>query len=128
MSTENPIRVLVADDHFIVRTGLVSLIQAEPDMTVVGQASDGAQAVELYRHLQPDVALMDLRMPVRSGDQVIDLIRGEFPSANILVLTAYSGDEDIHKALDAGARGYVLKSSAGDALCQAIRGVAAGRK
>lgn len=128
MNAAQKIRILVADDHFIVRSGLVSLINAEADMHVVAEAVDGAQAVELYREHQPDLALMDLRMPVKSGDQAIEIIRQEFPDARILVLTAFSGDEDIHRALNAGAQGYVLKSSAGDGLGQAIRAVAGGKK
>jgi len=126
MNESGKIRILVADDHFIVRSGLVSLIQAESDMAVVAQATDGAQAVELYRRHQPDLALLDLRMPVMSGIQAIEQIRREFPAARILVLTAFSGDEDIHKGLAAGAQGYVLKSSPGDGLAPAIRAVAAG--
>jgi len=128
MTPEGKITVLVADDHFIVRSGLVAVIQSEPDMKVVAQAADGAQAVELYAKHQPDVALLDLRMPVKSGNEAIDLIRRDFPAAHILVLTAYSGDEDIHKALRAGARGYVLKSSTGEGLIPAIRAVAAGER
>ena len=128
MSLSNRIEILVADDHFIVRSGLVSLIHAEPDMEVVAQAADGLQAVELYRKHQPDVALLDLRMPLRSGDQAIEMIRSEFPDAQLLVLTAFSGDEDIYKALHAGAQGYVLKSSTGDGLIPAIRAVAAGQR
>jgi DNA-binding NarL/FixJ family response regulator len=128
MSADGKIRILVADDHFIVRSGLVSLIQAEPDMTVVAQAVDGAQAVDLFRQFQPDLALVDLRMPGTSGNHAIELICQEFPAARILVLTAFSGDEDIHKALHAGAKGYVLKSSAGEGLAQAIRAVAAGSR
>jgi DNA-binding NarL/FixJ family response regulator len=126
MSADEKIRILVADDHFVVRSGLVSLIQAEPDMKVVAQAVDGAQAVELYRHHRPDLALVDLRMPGTGGNHAIELICGEFPDARILVLTAFSGDEDIHKALRAGAKGYVLKSAAGEGLAQAIRAVAGG--
>lgn len=126
MKSAKKIRILVADDHFIVRSGLVSLLHSEPDMQVVAEAADGAQVVELFRQHRPDVALLDLRMPVRSGDQTIELIRREFPDARFLVLTAFSGDEDIHKALHAGARGYVLKSSTGDGLIPAIRAVAAG--
>lgn len=121
-----PITVLVADDHFIVRSGLVALISLEPDMKVVAQASDGAQAVEAYARHRPDLALLDLRMPVLNGNQVIEAIRREFPEARVLVLTAYNGDEDIHRALAAGAAGYVLKSSTGDDLALAIRAVAAG--
>lgn len=120
------LRILVADDHFIVRSGLIALIDSEPDMKVIAQATDGAQAVEAFARHQPDVALVDLRMPVLGGNQVIELIRRDFPAAHILVLTAYNGDEDIHKALAVGARGYLLKSSTGDDLIPAIRTVAAG--
>lgn len=120
------LRILVADDHFIVRSGLVAVIHAEPDMTVVAQAADGAEAVALFAQHHPDVALLDLRMPVRSGTEAIELIRRDHPAARILVLTAFSGDEDIRRALRAGARGYVLKSSTGDGLIPAIRAVAAG--
>lgn len=126
MSPANQLRVLVADDHFIVRSGLVALIDSEPDMKVVASVSDGGQAVEGYRQHRPDVALVDLRMPVRSGQQAIEEIRALDPAARILVLTAYNGDEDIHQALAAGARGYLLKSSTGDDLIPAIRAVAGG--
>jgi DNA-binding NarL/FixJ family response regulator len=126
MTPRSRISILIADDHFIVRSGLVAVIQSEPDLLVVAQASDGAQAAELYARHQPDVALLDLRMPIKNGNDAIELIRRDFPQARILVLTAYSGDEDIHRALEAGARGYVLKSSTGDGLIPAIRAVAAG--
>jgi DNA-binding NarL/FixJ family response regulator len=119
-------RILVADDHFIVRSGLVSLIHSEADLTVVAEAADGAEAFTLFTRHQPDLALLDLRMPVMNGAETITAIRRDFPAARILVLTAFSGDEDIHKALRAGARGYVLKSSTGDGLIPAIRAVAAG--
>lgn len=128
MNVPDHISVLIADDHFIVRSGLVAVIQAEPDMEVVAQAADGSQAVELYAEHQPDVALLDLRMPVISGDEAIELIRARFPGARLLILTAYSGDEHIHKALAAGALGYVLKSSTGEGLIPAIRAVVAGRR
>ena len=128
MTPDGKIGILVADDHFIVRSCLVAVIQSEPDMAVVAEAADGAQAVDLYARHQPDVALLDLRMPVKSGNAAIELIRRDFPMARILVLTAYSGDEDIHKALQAGARGYVLKSSTEDGLIPAIRAVAAGER
>jgi DNA-binding NarL/FixJ family response regulator len=128
MSHPGKITILVADDHFIVRSGLVALIHSEPDMAVVAQAADGRQAVELYAQHRPDVALLDLRMPGKSGNEAIELIRRSFPDAHLLVLTAYSGDEDIHKALAAGASGYVLKSSTGDGLIPAIRAVAAGER
>ena len=95
-------------------------------MKVVAQASDGSQAIQAYASARPDIALIDLRMPILGGNQVIESIRRDFPHARILVLTAYSGDEDIHRALEAGAAGYVLKSSTGDDLIVAIRAVAAG--
>lgn len=126
MNDEATLRIMVADDHFIVRSGLVAMIDSEPDMKVVVQATDGAQAIEQFARHRPDVALMDLRMPIKSGTQVIEAVRREFPQARILVLTAYNGDEDIHKAIAAGARGYLLKSSTGDDLIPAIRAVAAG--
>jgi DNA-binding NarL/FixJ family response regulator len=126
MSAPGPLRILVADDHFIVRSGLVALIDSEPDMKVVAQATDGAQAIEAYARHRPDVALVDLRMPVLGGNQVIEAVRRDFPAARLLVLTAYNGDEDIHRALAGGARGYLLKSSTGDDLIPAIRAVAAG--
>jgi DNA-binding NarL/FixJ family response regulator len=126
VSSPRPLRILVADDHFIVRSGLVAMIDSEPDMKVVAQATDGAQAVEAYARHRPDVALIDLRMPVAGGNQVIEEIRAAFPDAHLLVLTAYNGDEDIHRALASGAQGYLLKSSTGDDLLPAIRAVAAG--
>ncbi|HWA88245.1 MAG TPA: response regulator transcription factor [Opitutus sp.] len=128
MTADRKIRILVADDHFIVRSGLASVIHTEPDMIVVAEAVDGLQAVELFRRHRPDLALLDLRMPVRSGNETIELIRREFPDARILVLTAFSGDEDIHRALAAGAQGYVLKSATGEGLVPAIRAVAAGER
>jgi len=128
MTHDRKIRVLIADDHFIVRSGLASVIHTEPDMVVVAEAADGAQAVELYRKHRPDLALLDLRMPIHSGNESIELIRREFPDARILILTAFSGDEDIHRALAAGAQGYVLKSATGDGLVPAIRAVAAGER
>jgi len=126
MSNTRTLRIILADDHFIVRSGLVALIDSEPDMKVVAQATDGAQAIEAYAKHQPDVLLVDLRMPVVGGNQVIETIRRDFPTAHILVLTAYNGDEDIHKSLASGACGYLLKSSTGDDLIPAIRTVAAG--
>ncbi|MBE2215249.1 MAG: response regulator transcription factor [Opitutaceae bacterium] len=128
MSADAKIRILVADDHFIVRSGLAAVIDCEPDMAVVAQAADGAQAVEYFERHRPDVALLDLRMPVLGGNEAIETIRRSHPDARILVLTAYSGDEDIHRALEAGAMGYVLKSSTGEGLIPAIRAVAAGER
>lgn len=126
MTARKKIRILIADDHFIVRSGLVALIHAEPDMKVVAEAVDGGQAVDLFREHQPDLALMDLRMPVKNGNETIETIHHDFPEARILVLTAFSGDEDIHRALHAGAQGYLLKSATSEELIPAIRAVAAG--
>jgi DNA-binding NarL/FixJ family response regulator len=122
------IRILVADDHYIVRIGLVALVNTEPDMTVVAEAADGAQACALFARHTPDLALMDLQMPVKSGIQATMEIRQSFPSARILILTAYDGDEDIYKALQAGAQGYVLKGSPGEKLIPGLRAVAAGQR
>jgi DNA-binding NarL/FixJ family response regulator len=121
-------RILVADDHFIVRIGIVSLVDTEPDMEVVGEAADGAQAVEQYNRLKPDLILMDLRMPLKSGIEATAEIRRKHPEARVLMLTTFDGDEDIHRALEAGAHGYVLKSATGAALIPALRAVAAGEK
>jgi two-component system NarL family response regulator len=105
----------------------VALIKTVPDMTVVGEAADGAQAVELFRKCRPDVTIMDLRLPVMSGVEAITAIRREFPSARVLVLTTFDGDENIFRALQAGARGYLLKDMFGEELMEAIRGVHAGK-
>jgi len=121
------IRILVADDHNVVRHGLVARIKTVSDMTVVAEAADGAQAVELFRKYKPDVTIMDLRLPVMSGVEAITHIRRDFPSARILVLTTFDGDENIFRALQAGARGYLLKDMFGDELMEAIRGVHAGK-
>jgi DNA-binding NarL/FixJ family response regulator len=121
-------RIVVADDHFIVRMGLVALVDTEPDMEVVGEAADGAQAVEQYHRLKPDLILMDLRMPLKSGIEATLDIRRDHPDARVLMLTTFDGDEDIYRALRAGAQGYVLKSATGAALIPALRAVAAGEK
>ncbi|MBV9306967.1 MAG: response regulator transcription factor, partial [Acidobacteriaceae bacterium] len=110
-----------------VRQGLVALIKTVEDMQVVGEACDGKQAVELFRQQQPDVTIMDLRLPHMNGVEAITAIRRDFPSARIIVLTTYDGDEDIYRALQAGARGYLLKDMSGDDLMDAIRTVHAGR-
>lgn len=123
----DPIRILVADDHNVVRQGLVALIKTVSDMTVVAEAADGQQAVELFRKHQPDVTIMDLRLPVMSGVDAITHIRRDFPSARILVLTTFDGDENIFRALQAGAKGYLLKDMFGDELMEAIRAVHAGK-
>jgi len=127
MSTSS-IRILIADDHYVVRMGLVALVETEPDLQVIGEAADGVQAVELFKKLQPDLTLMDLRMPLKDGITATREIRDQFPEAQILMLTTFDGDDDIHKALSAGANGYLLKSATRESLIPALRAVAAGQR
>src|SRR5262245_5834942 len=122
------IRVLVVDDQFVVRMGLVSIINAQTDMEVVAEAVNGRLAIELFRQHAPHITLMDLRMPVMDGIAATRSITAEFPQARIIVLTTYDGEEDIHRALRAGARGYLLKDALRDELLSAIRAVHSGRK
>jgi two-component system, NarL family, response regulator len=127
MTENSRIRILIVDDHPIVRKGLASTIEPEPDMEVVGLAGTGKLACELFRAKVPDVTIMDLTLtPEMSGIQAIQAIRGEFPDARIIVLSAYKGDEDIYRALQAGAATYLLKESLGDDLIPIIREVHAG--
>ena len=126
MKSSSPIRVLIVDDHFATRLGLTLPINSEPDMTVVAEASTGAKAIELYRELRPDVLLLDYRLPDQTGVDVLEAIRGEFPDANIVILTMFDGEEDIHRAVEAGAKGYVTKSAECEDVLTAIRDVAAG--
>jgi len=123
-----PIRVLIADDHAVVREGLAAMIARRTDMQVVAEATDGAQAVELARAQQPDVILMDLRMPQLNGVEAITQIRAERPEARVIMLTTYDGDEDIYRALRAGAMAYLLKDTPRDDLLDTIRAVHAGQK
>jgi len=122
------IRVLIADDHPVVRMGLVALVGTTDDMEVVGEAEDGAGVIERFNQLRPDVVLMDSRMPVKDGIQATAEILQRFPGARILMLTAYDGDADIGRALEAGVLGYVLKRSTGEDLLPALRAVAAGTR
>ena len=103
-----PIRIMVVDDHTVVRQGLVALLSTVPDLAVIAEAADGAEAVEAYRRHKPDVTLMDLRLPKLGGADAIAQIRQESPQARIIVLTTFDGDEDIYRALQAGAKGYLL--------------------
>ncbi len=121
------IRILIVEDHAVVRQGLVALLNTVPEFSVVAQASDGEQGVALFRQHQPDVTLMDLRLPKQNGVEAIGRIRAEWPDARIIVLTTFDGDEDIYRALQAGAKGYLLKGMEGDVLMEAIRAVHAGK-
>jgi DNA-binding NarL/FixJ family response regulator len=122
------IRVLIVDDHPLFRQGIGAIIEEEPDMMVVGEAATGREALELFRQHLPDVTLMDLQMPDVTGLEAMSAIRAEFPDARIVVLTTYAGDAQVTRALQAGAYGYLLKSTLGDELLTTIRGVHRGRK
>jgi len=129
MSDEaSQIRILVADDHPIVREGVANLVGGQQDMRVVGEASNGREAIQQFRAQRPDIALMDLQMPVMNGLDALIAIRDESPEARIIMLTTYAGDAQVQRAIKAGARGYLLKSSLHEELLQTIRAVHAGRK
>jgi len=121
------IRVLIAEDQRIVREGIVALLEDEPDITIVGEATNGVEAIDLFGTLQPDVVLMDLQMPVLDGPEATRRIRQDHPEARILVLTTYATDEFIFKALRAGAQGYLLKDTSADELLAAIHSIHQGR-
>jgi two-component system, NarL family, response regulator len=128
MSQPKPIHVLVVDDHPVVRQGLVAMLEEVPDILVVGQVGNGREAIAVCRQQQPDVTLMDLRMPELDGVAAITAICAEFPAARIIVLTTYDGDEDIYQGLRAGAKGYLLKDAEPEELLSAIRAVYKGQK
>jgi two-component system, NarL family, response regulator len=121
------IRVLLADDHAIVRSGVAQILNEQVGMQVVAEASDGGQAIDLYRRERPDVALIDLRMPVVEGAQVVERVRREFPDAVLIILTTYDTDDDIECALRAGAKAYLLKDVSPHDLVACVRAVHAGR-
>jgi len=123
-----PIRVLVVDDHPLLREGITAMLAGQPDLVLIGEATDGIEACAQYRALRPDVTLMDLQMPNRSGLDAITEIRAEFPDARIVVLTTYRGDVQALRALKAGAAGYLLKSLLRKELLDTIRAVHAGRR
>jgi DNA-binding NarL/FixJ family response regulator len=123
-----PIRVLCVDDHRLMREGIARIVGVQPDMTVVAEASDGEEAVEQFIKHRPDVTLMDLEMPRMNGVQAIQAIRSREPAARVVVLTMYHGDEDIFRAVAAGAVGYLLKDTLPDDLIRVIRDVHAGQR
>jgi DNA-binding NarL/FixJ family response regulator len=128
MKRDGKIAILLADDHFIVRMGLIALVNTEPNMAVVAEAADGDQAVDLFGKYKPDLVLMDLRMPIRDGIEATAEICRQDPNAHVLMLTTFDGHTDIYKALQAGAKGYVLKNATGKELIPAIRAVASGQQ
>ena len=128
MSEEGTIRILTVDDHPLLREGIAAVLEAEPDMLLVAEASDGGEAIEQFRKHRPDITLMDLQMPLMSGTDAIVEIRKEFPGARIIVLTTYGGDAQAVRAFSAGAFGYLLKSMLRKELVETIRTVHGGKK
>src|SRR5207245_8690148 len=120
-------RVVVVDDHAILRTGVANIINQEPDLRVVAEAGNGVEAIEAFERHQPDVTLLDLRMPVMEGVEVVRRIRERDPRARVIVLTTYDTDDEISRALKAGAKAYVLKDISADDLVSCIRDVLAGK-
>jgi DNA-binding NarL/FixJ family response regulator len=129
MSAEaDPIRILSVDDHPVLRQGIAALVAGQSDMSLVAEASNGREAIQQFRAHHPDVTLMDLQMPEMSGLDAMNAIRGEFPEARIIVLTTYTGDVQVFRAIKAGARAYLLKNSLHKELLETIRAVHAGKK
>jgi DNA-binding NarL/FixJ family response regulator len=123
-----PIRILTVDDHQLLREGIAAVLEGQPDMMLIAQASSGREAIERFREHRPDVTLMDLRMPDMSGIEAIGVIRAEFPGARVIVLTTYAGDVQAASALKAGAAGYLLKNLVRKELLDTIRAIHAGKR
>jgi DNA-binding NarL/FixJ family response regulator len=128
MSSAEKISVMVVDDHPLMRVGVVSIINARADMLVVAEAGSGEDAVTLFQHYKPDITLMDLRLPRMNGVEAITAIRATSPRSRFIILTTYEGDEDIHRALEAGAQGYIIKGMSFEVLVEAIRRVHSGAR
>lgn len=126
MSLSTPIRILVVEDHSVVRQGIIAILSQEEDIAVIAEATNGIEAIDLHQQHQPDLTLMDLRMPHMEGVDAIARIREQTPQAQIIILTTYDTDEDIYRGLQAGARGYILKDTTGPELINAIRTVHRG--
>src|SRR5260370_37364 len=122
------LRILVAEDHLVARVGVSTIVNMQPDMRVVAEAANGAQAVEMFRQHLPDVTLLDLRMPVMGGVEAAIAIKQDYPNARLVALTTYGGDEDIKRALNAGVQAYLTKDVLHDELLKAIRAVYAGQR
>jgi DNA-binding NarL/FixJ family response regulator len=128
MSEQTPIRILSVDDHPLLRQGIAAIINSQPDMLLAAQAANGVEAIQQFREHRPDVTLMDLRLPDMSGIDALIAIRTEFPAACVVMLTTFEGDVEIQRALEAGARGYLLKSTPAKDLIEAIRRSHAGKR
>ena len=124
----SPIRILTVDDHALVRKGIAAILTSQPDMSLVAEASNGHEAVEQFRSQRPDITLMDLQMPEMNGLDAMIAIRAEFPDARVIILTTYTGDVQVLRAMKVGARGYLLKTLLDKELLETIRAVHAGKK
>ena len=128
LSSAERLRILVADDHLVYRIGIRSLLETEMGFQVVGEAANSTETIEMYRKLQPDVLLLDLRMPHKGGVEAVRAIRSEFPDARVLIVTSYQTEEEVLQVLQAGALGYILKDLDGSMLMQAIQAVCSGKR